>query len=72
MLFERYTQEVPLGDIKKIFSINLVKDNLHDKERHLAEYYEELLELCRNEFERDGLEIGYHNFPWHAATKHST
>ena len=52
--------------------MNLVKDNAGDKERDLAAYYEQLLEMSRAEFEADGLEIGYHNFPWHAATKQST
>ena len=69
MLFERYTQEVPEGETKKIFSINLVKDNEGDKERDLAAYYEQLLDMSREEFKADGLEIGYNNFPWHAATK---
>ena len=52
--------------------MNLVKDKEGDKERDLAAYYEQLLELSREEFEADGLEIGYNNFPWHAATKHGT
>ena len=72
MLFERYTQEVPEGETKKIFSMNLVKDKEGDKERDLAAYYEQLLEMSREEFKADGLEIGYHNFSWHAATKQST
>ncbi len=49
MLFDRYCQEVPEGETKKIFSINLVKDDKDDKERRLAAYYEELLESVKDE-----------------------
>ena len=72
MLFDRYCQEVPDGEIKKIVSMNLVKDDEGDKERMLAKYYEDLLEMGREDFRKDGLEIVYRNFPWHAATKQGT
>ena len=60
------------GETKKIFSINLVKDKEGNKERMLAAFYEQLLELSRDEFAQGGKEIGYQNFDWHAATKNGT
>lgn len=72
MLFDRYTEEVPEGETKKIFSMNLVKDKEGDKERMLAEYYEQLLDLSKDKFKERGQVIGYSNFAWHAATKNGT
>ena len=72
MLFERYTQEVPEGEVKTIVSMNLVKNDEGDKERMLAKYYEDLLDMSKEEFKRDNLEVEYRNFPWHAATKQGT
>ena len=72
MLVERYCSEVPDGQTKKIVSINLVKEKEGDKERTLAEYYERLLELSRDEFAEQGIEIVYRAFGWHKKTKNGT
>lgn len=50
MLIDRYCQEVPEGETKKIVTMNLVKDKAGDKERDLAEYFEQLFDLSRDNF----------------------
>jgi len=40
MLFERYCQEVPEGETKKVVVMNLVKLKEGDRERDLAAYFE--------------------------------
>ena len=72
MLFDRYCEEIPDGETKKIFSMNLVKNNADDKERMLAAYYEELLESVKDNLQAENKQIGYHNYNWHAETKQST
>ena len=52
--------------------MNLVKDAEGNKERELAAYYEQLLELSREKFASEGKEIKYHNFDWHRLTKNGT
>lgn len=52
--------------------MNLVKDTEGDKERELSAFYENLLEMSKDELAQEGKSIGYHNFPWHAATKQGT
>ena len=54
MLFDRYCQECPEGQTKKIVSMNLVKLKEGDKERNLAEYYERLLALSKDTFAAQG------------------
>ena len=69
MLFERYCEKVPDDSPKKILSMNLVKDKEGDKERNLSAFYEQLLDMSREGLTNENKQIGYHNFPWHAATK---
>ena len=54
MLFDRYCLQVPEGETKKIFSMNLVKDDEGDKERILSAYYEQLLNMSRERFNNEG------------------
>ena len=49
--------------------MNLVKDKEGDKERNLSAFYEQLLDMSREGLTNENKQIGYHNFPWHAATK---
>lgn len=72
MLFERYCEDVPEGEPKKIFSINLVRDDEGGKERALAAYYEQLLDSVKDELAAEGKTIGYNNYNWHARTKQDT
>lgn len=72
MLIDRYCDEVPEDATRKILSINLVKDDEGDKERMLSEYYENLLTATEPDFAENNKQIGYRNFPWHAATKNGT
>ena len=55
--------------MQKILSINLVKQKAGDKERMLAEYYESLLDLSREQMASRGQEVGYRSFDWHKQTK---
>jgi len=72
MLFDRYCEDVPDGETKKIYSMNLVRDNDDSKERALGAYYEQLLDSVKDELEAENKQIGYHNFNWHKETKHGT
>ena len=48
MLFDRYCKDVPNGEVMKVVSMNLVKDNEGDKERNLSAYYEQLLDMSKD------------------------
>mmetsp|Transcript_27915 Transcript_27915/g.34677 ORF Transcript_27915/g.34677 Transcript_27915/m.34677 type:complete len:80 (+) Transcript_27915:379-618(+) len=72
MLVDRYCQETPAGQTKKIVSVNLVKEKEGNKERNLATYYERLLDMSRDGFSAEGFEVVYRAFDWHKLTKQGT